>query len=126
MYEIEWLPTGVLRIRLAGFWNNALMSTFMRDVQAAIRGNPHATFEGLCDISELLVQSPDIVLRFQELLDEVRAMGMRRGAIVVTSALLKIQANRAVDPSRTNFVTTLAEGVAWIEEMRALDAVEAS
>ena len=126
MYEIEWLPIGVLRIQLAGFWDNALMSSFALEVQAAVRRKPHASFEGLCDITDLLVQSPDIVLRFQDLLDEVRAAGMRRGAIVVTSALLKIQANRAVDASRTNFVATVADGMAWIEEMRALDAVEAS
>ena len=125
MYEIEWLPTGILQMRLSGFWDNALMSSFAREVHLLVRRKPRSTFEGLCDISELLVQSPAIVLRFQELLDEVRAAGMCRGAIVVTSALLKIQANRAVDPSRTKFVETAAEGTEWIEAMRAVDAIEA-
>lgn len=121
MYEIEWLPGGTLHMRLTGFWNNAVLSAFARDVRRLVDRKPAPLFDGLCDISELLVQSSDIVLRFQELLDDVRAAGMRRGAIVATSALLKIQANRAVDPSRTMFVTTVAEGMSWLDAMRVAD-----
>lgn len=125
MYEIEWVPGGVLRILLAGFWDNAVMSSFVRAVHGAVGRKPAPAFAGLCDISDLLVQSPDMVIRFQDLLGDVRGAGMRRGAMVVTSALLKMQAARAVDPSRTKFVATMAEGMSWIEAMRAADALEA-
>ena len=125
MYELEWLPDGILRMRLSGFWDNRLMSSFTSEVAMLVDRKPVPVFDGLCDISELLVQSPDIVLRFQALLDDVRAAGMRRGAVVVTSALLKLQAGRAIDPSRSIFVATMAEGRSWIDAMRAPERVAA-
>lgn len=113
-HRIEWLDDGrILLLELAGFWDGAVAEAFERDTRARLAVASGGTFHAVCDASTMTVQSADTQRRIQQLLDEMRAAGMAGGAMVVTSALLRLQAMRTVDRDRTTFFDTRAAALAW-------------
>ncbi len=114
MQKIEWIEgESILLLTLAGFWNEAAVTSFESSTRSALARRAGERFYAVCDASKMNVQSADTQRRVQCLLDEMRSAGMAGGAMVVTSALLKMQLGRTVDRDRTRYFDNISEAVAW-------------
>jgi hypothetical protein len=97
MYKIEIdEPRRLIRIRLSGFWDEAEMDRYERDLEAAYRkvktlGSPSAA---LIDLRESQPQSAKVVERFDALVFRFAPLMPDRVALLTPSALLKRQVER--------------------------------
>lgn len=96
----------LLDIELRGFWDLGTIDRFAGAVAMALQTLKSAGCRpgeqvSLVDNAQLNIQSQDVVHRFEELI-ESRLNTSRRTAVIVSSALLKMQAKR-VGPSHQIF-----------------------
>ena len=112
--KLEWIEDGrILLLTLAGFWDEASVASFEDATRYALARRTSEHFYAVCDASEMNVQSGETQRRVHHLLDEMRSAGMIGGAMVVTSALLKMQLGRTVDQGRTRYFANIADARAW-------------
>lgn len=118
-YEISWIDEGrILLLSLSGFWDEATAIGFDRAMRSALAHATGKPFQAVCDASGLAVQRPETLERIQGLLDDMRSAGMEGGAMVLTSALLRMQVGRTVDRTRTSYFDNRAEAPAWVRAKR--------
>lgn len=120
-YKIACEPgTGTIRISLSGFWSSEVADAFTAELYRAIDRNPRPnemrrrlTF--LVNFTDCVVQSPAMVERFQRFTNEFGA-GARRVAIVVDSALLRMQTRRLAPFDHYRFFASEEEAAAeaWL------------
>lgn len=96
----------LLDIELRGFWDASTVERFAGAVAMALQTMKSAGCRPgdqvtLVDNARLNIQSQDVVHRFEELIER-RLNTSRRTAVIVSSALLKMQAKR-VGPSHQFF-----------------------
>lgn len=107
----------LLDMKLKGFWDVATVERFAHAIALAGQmlkstGCPPSEQLYLVDNSTLDIQSQEVVRRFEQLLDG-GANPSRRTAVVVSSALLKMQARR-VGPNHRFFEEREA-ALRWLE-----------
>jgi len=107
----------LLRLTLTGFWDQETLAAFGRDLRRAVpefrKSHPrHAT---LTDASGFRVQAGDVIAGFERIKQLGRAMKAGRSAIVVSGALARMQATRAVVDDSTQVFENEAEALAWLE-----------
>ncbi len=103
---------------VSGFWTPADMTRF----QSALLEKGKALFlsgQGfsvLGDMSGLAVQDRVMAGSMEFLMKEGTKLGVKRQAFVITSALLKLQFERIIDPANTQIFATKNEAVAWLRK----------
>ncbi|WP_294289150.1 hypothetical protein [uncultured Sphingomonas sp.] len=105
----------LLDVRLGGFFTLDDVARYRSAITAASRelgGDPGQQIM-LCDISDMRIQSQDVVEAFrQNMADPLYAR--RRVALVVTATLARTQAQRAVGRREARMFTRRADAEAWL------------
>ena len=112
-FRIQREPeAGLIRIRLSGFWDQATVTEFETSLRQVLRS--HTTDRlVLIDARKHDVQSREVMDRFKQVTAQVRRPGTRV-AVLVGSALGKMQAQR-IDPQASHRVfTSESESLAWL------------
>lgn len=105
---------------MRGFWTMADVTAFAVALRQAITllGSPPHVYDALCDSRTFPVQSAAVSAALGQINDIGRTMRSGRTAIVVGSAINKLQAQRTlVDPDLRIFLT-LDEATAWLSHKR--------
>ncbi|WP_294301698.1 hypothetical protein [uncultured Sphingomonas sp.] len=105
----------LLDVRLGGFFTLDDVARYRSAITAASRelgGDPGQQIM-LCDISDMRIQSQDVVEAFrQNMADPLYAR--RRVALVVTATLARTQAQRAVGRREARMFTSRVDAEAWL------------
>lgn len=128
-YEIEPTEYGV-RMAVTGFASPDDIGAMDRDLARVVRGLPEG-FGIVLDMRASPAFSIEAAERLKGQLDVCRRHGMERGAIVLQSAIIALQARRIVSEvgllPRIRFLDASAGGgweeaaVAWVEDGREPD-----
>jgi len=115
----------LVRIWMSGFFGQADVADFLaarREAHRALRCPPNAHVT-LNDISEMKIQSQEIVAAFQQLLSDTEFRS-RRLAFVVGTSLARGQVMRACVGRNAGCFDDLADAEAWLldEELEAAPA----
>jgi len=106
---------GIVRTTVEGFWTLADVdscATEMRPYLVAARRTAKRVLV-LCDARNFPVQSLQVAAAFRDM--ELNMGAMRdRLAMVVSSALLKMQGQRSFDASPTAYFCSMDEAEAWL------------
>ncbi len=105
----------LLDVRLGGFFTLDDVARYRSAITAASRelgGDPGQQIM-LCDISDMRIQSQDVVEAFrQNMADPLYAR--RRVALIVTATLARTQAQRAVGRREARMFTSRVDAEAWL------------
>lgn len=115
MFEIWYEPDhALLRIRIDGFWDDSTSVAFGEALRARSKAilAERAEFDVLSDARGFAVQTPEVANRFHALAERGVA---RRTAIVVTSALAKMQARRSMESARVRIFGDMDAARAWLD-----------
>lgn len=116
MFSVDYDPDrGIVRLMIEGFWDAATVEAFAAETLVALRRARAETGRSLVltDARSFQVQSLDVATAFD--LAELRIGPAReRMAIVVSSALSKMQGQRALAGTDTMFFTDVAAAERWL------------
>lgn len=126
-FTVTWVPHDrLVSVALVGFWDDDDMAAYRRallDAAGQARGQP---FGVVADLSGLMAQSQDVVLKQGDVVSSLARSGMRRLVIVGAPPLLAMQVKRAAAPLVPGFVASTAEAQQWLARDPPLSgAVEA-
>ena len=119
-YKIMLNPAKCLiRINFGGFWDPASFDEYDLARHRAFdtmaqRGCSPMKLKALIDVRNMLPQAQNILPRIESVRAELQRLTLR-SAIIVESALLKLQGARLVTGDRIRMVRTEAEAMAWLE-----------
>lgn len=107
----------LLRIEFKGFFSPADLAGYAAAKTRALaslacRPNEHVT---LCDFTACVPQAREVLELFQRSLDDPAGRS-RRLAVVLGSALARLQAQRVVERSDSAFFQSVPEAEAWLFE----------
>jgi hypothetical protein len=108
----------LLRWTMRGFWTMADVAAFAAALRAATEhlGAPPHVYDGLCNSSDFPVQNRDV----SDALGQIDRIGsaMRRGrfAIVVGSAMNKLQVQRTLLSPDIRAFRSMGEAEAWLKD----------
>jgi hypothetical protein len=106
----------LLRIKLRGFWDDATMSAYEREYRAAFIEldslRPRQTY-CIVDCSEYPVQSQEISRGHDELVAWLGPREADRAALIVSNALVRMQASRGLSDRMAVFLSE-AEAMEWL------------
>ncbi|MGY4398231.1 hypothetical protein ACVWZA_003437 [Sphingomonas sp. UYAg733] len=111
----------LLKLTLSGLWDRATLTAFQREAAALLSKVENA---GHTDLGgRILIDLTDYAVQSQDIADDVSALiptyAIRAGRIAVIwsrSALQKMQMRRLLSSDKLRFVTSEAEGLAWLFE----------
>ena len=114
-YELNW-NGNLLVVTGTGFWQPELMARYERDLKDKLRLAPASGFGFLVDLSQSPAQDGAIVERHGQTTDWLEAAGCHASAMVIDSALLRMQVKRA-SGGRIPLAQfgTRAEALTWLE-----------
>jgi ABC-type sugar transport system substrate-binding protein len=98
VFKVHWCQS-VLEIALGGFWTDAEFAAYEASLRRALEDAPAGGFTLLANLSDMTTQSSEIVARQIAATDQIKAAGATAIAVVLGSALLKRQVERAVGRS---------------------------
>ncbi len=117
MYKVTVdLERGYFEVTTHGFWTLDTMAGFTRELERAVRRirATGRTPVSLCDLSNAMVQSQEVVAAFVQMM-ESPAVRSGRVAVYTSGALTKLQAERAnQDHDEFRFFTDKDEARAWL------------
>lgn len=125
-YELNYDPhSGILRLRLTGFWTEDTMRNFLGVFMPMISrlSLSHPDFMVLSDCRDYPVQSPAIGIAWARVLGADPAVTVPY-AVVVGSILNKLQAERALVAPNVRIFTGMDDATAWLEAKRRDQAFE--
>lgn len=109
----------VVLAQVSGFFTAAEVVAFARDEQAAAAAlASEGPFGLLLEASGAAAQAQEVVSDFRALFRDLPIKAARI-AIVVESALLRLQLRRMVDPARTRVFGPGEAAMAWLDESLA-------
>lgn len=113
----------LIAIRMRGFFTLADVARYHAAVVRAsdALGGPAARQVMLNDISDMQIQSQDIVAAFQRVMGDPRYLGRRVGFVAVSS-LARAQLSRVIGSRTARIFATAAEAEAWLFAAPAADA----
>jgi len=102
---------------VAGFWDKAVARRLYDATADAVSGvNAQSiAFTALADMRNALVQSSDVAPVNQMLIDFLIGSAMTRCAMIVPSALVKLQLRRQIQDDRFRWFETDREALAWLD-----------
>lgn len=107
----------LLHIRMWGFWDAATMAAYSVEVKnkmaSLLRGLGCKSI--LIDMIDYPIQSKEIANTHADFLRVVRDRGESRVAIVMQSALSKLQASRVANDTGHRTFDTIVEAQAWLD-----------
>lgn len=111
----------LLKLTLSGMWDRATLTAFQREAAALLNRVENA---GHTDLGgRILIDLTDFAVQSQDIADDVSTLipiyAIRAGRIAVIrsqSALQKMQMRRLLSSAKLSFVTSEAEGLAWLFE----------
>jgi citrate synthase len=100
-----------------GMWNGEILSSYVRDTEAAERQMRHSstTFTTLVDLREFKVQTQQIAIEMRALVDGLNT-STKKTAIVMDSALLKLQAMRITTAPHRQMFSSMLEAENWLDQ----------
>jgi hypothetical protein len=106
----------LLRATLSGFWDAPTMQRFAHDIASARDAilKRYSRYDTLFHASGLTVQTPEIAEGFRRMQDAGRGINPGRVAVVLESALARLQAKRAVVDSRVAVFESEDSALAWL------------
>jgi hypothetical protein len=123
-FQIEWLPGGVLLQTRAGLFSVEEAEAYVAAVDRAMASAP-SPWGAVVDARGAPAQTEQVQAIIQRLIKLVDAKQARQIAIVVTSAITRIQQQRITtepgmhDPSKVSFHHDLDEAVAQVRTVLA-------
>jgi hypothetical protein len=118
-FEVRYDPAArLLRWTMRGFWTMADVAAFAQSMRAATKplGAPPHSYDGLCDSRDFPVQSGEVSAALGEIDRIGGAMRKGRFAIVVGSAMNKLQAQRTLKGEGIRVFLVLDDALAWLRE----------
>ena len=115
MYEIRYDPDqALIQLKIEGFWSAETAQAFATELAVAVsKARSRGQFCVFSDARKFAVQSPEVVERFSAMAEKGAAA---RTAIVVTSALARSQAKRAMENGRVRTFADMDEARQWVTE----------
>ena len=106
----------LLRLTLREFWTAETLSAFTAELMPKIAARIAAKgkMDVLIDCREFAIQSPEQADGFQKLFTQ--PPGTVRRAVIMPSALGRMQAERALRPNVLRYFSTEHEAIAWLDE----------
>jgi hypothetical protein len=100
-----------------GMWKGEILSAYVRDTERAERQMRHSStaFTTLVDLREFNVQTQQIALEMRALVDGLNT-STKKTAIVMDSALLKLQAMRITTAPHRRIFSSILEAENWLDE----------
>ena len=105
----------LLRVRLAGFFDEPALSSFLAARELAyrqLRCAPHQHLS-LIDVREMAIQTQDMVSRWGQVLSDP-TYHSKRIAFVIASTLARLQLHRAIGTRDVRYSTDVAEAERWL------------
>jgi len=125
MYDISFDEQNrVLTLRQSGFWNLNMVQRYIADVAAEADrvARRHGDFSILTDNSEFQVQSLDVMEAFMAFTQGAMERNRdRRVAIIVSSALAKMQVARISEGGNVRIFNDRAGAMQWLTENKSGD-----
>ena len=115
MYSVEIdEQRNLLRLTLRGFWTAETLRAFTAELMPIIAARIVAkgNVDALIDCREFAVQSPEQAAGFQKLF--IQPGDIVRRAVIMPSALGRMQAERALGPNMLRYFSTEQEAIAWL------------
>lgn len=115
-FTIETDPVrGLLRVRMRGFYTEADVIRYHAALGRATADlpQPPAAQVMINDISEMMIQSQEIVAAFKQVMSDPR-YAERRVGFVAVSSLARAQLSRIIGSRTAQIFATEAEAEAWL------------
>lgn len=106
---------GLLHVRMSGFYSLDDVARYHAAVDAAsdALARPPARQTMICDISEMRIQSQQVVAAFQGVMGDARYRERRVG-FVVASTLARTQLMRTIGDRKVQTFTNAGDAEAWL------------
>ena len=106
----------LLRITMRGFWTMETFNAYVRDCGAAIQKlvAGHGRFDMLSDCNGFPVQGPDVSAGFERLKEMGSPAPQNRIAIVSSSALSRMQAERLMGGPHSRIFASEIAALEWL------------
>lgn len=113
--EVQTDPP-LLRVAMRGFWTMDTFNAYMRDCGAAMQQlvTRHGRFDTLGDCNDFPIQGPDVSAAFEHLKEMSAKTPQNRIAIVTSSALSRLQAERLVGNAHSRIFGSQAAALEWL------------
>jgi hypothetical protein len=122
MYDMSFdTECALLTVTKRGFWSMADLRAFTGAFLTLDRDlrRQHPRYRIFADCRAYSVQSADVSRVYTEIFDDISTYHQGRFAIVVPSALARMQAQRAMPHAIVNVFTDPAEAMQWLDEPAA-------
>lgn len=108
-------PRNLLCVRMSGFYSVEDVARYHAAIDAATEelGGAPSRQHMLNDISEMRIQSQEVVAAFRSVMSDPRYRA-RRVAFVVASTLARLQLQRVIGSRRARMFESEAEALAWL------------
>jgi hypothetical protein len=116
-YELQFDPMpGLLTIKLGGFWDDKSVQLFRAELRSTIQQitSGNLDFQTLCDCRGFVVQSQTVMNEIAQTMANGVETKLGRTAIVVDSALSKMQISRLVANPKIKLFENFDLASAWL------------
>lgn len=115
------LDRGLMTLVMCGFWDFTTLEQFAVALPAALRAlkATRRRTAMLVDMREFPVQAHDLVERQERILFEVSPLFPDRSALIVSSALFQLQAERVAGKFGHRVFGAMAPALDWLREEHA-------
>jgi hypothetical protein len=112
------VETARVRIVVSGFWTSETAPSFLAAVQSHFDklerlGKPYRL---LTDASDFTVQNVEVATLIENFWKLAIGPGLERQALVITSALARMQAARILEGTPVRIFDNIKDAEAWLEE----------
>lgn len=106
----------LIRVVMRGFWSIDTFQAYLRDCGAAIETlvARHGRFDTLGDCNDFPIQGPEVSAAFEQLKATSEKTPQNRIAIVTSSALGRMQAERIVGNAHSRIFSSEAAALQWL------------
>lgn len=121
-YTIDTDPaTQLIRLRLAGQWDETTLAAYRRDLAAAMRafaagGGRRGEYRLLVDLREQGVQPKEIAAGQQAIIADYSPLARRRALVMSPSALHAMQVRRISPEPDVHIFPSEEDALAWLME----------
>jgi len=106
----------LLRVAMRGFWTMDTFNAYVRDCGAAMHKliARHGRFDMLSECNDYPIQGPDVSAAFERLKDMGDQTAQNRIAVVTSSALGRLQAERLIGNQHSRVFGSEAAALEWL------------
>jgi hypothetical protein len=120
-FEVEWEPrNGILVSRCIGIWDQGILGAYRSALFEALDVACRDRFDHLVDTRKSSAQPKALSDGMEVLIKELTARGLRRAAVVTSSAIMRAQLNR-VGSSNHQFFKDEGAAREWLMDARQIN-----